>query len=87
MKKAAIYVRVSTPDQHVEISVVRSSRVGGTKRTSRLSTNTKIVVFVERRHAVRVLMPSWRMREGRSFPSCWSRLSTVSRGALGTSCK
>ena len=32
MKKAAIYVRVSTPDQHVETSVVRSSRVCGTKR-------------------------------------------------------
>ena len=54
---------------------------------SRLYTNTKIGVFAERRLAVRVLMPSWRMRGGRSFLWCWSRLSTALRGALGTSCK
>ena len=57
------------------------------REASRLSTNTKIAVFVERRHAVRGLICSWRMREGKSFLSCWSRLSTALRGALGTFCK
>ena len=51
---------------------------------SRLYTNTKIVVFVERRHAVRGSMHSWRMHGGKSSRLCWWRLSTALRGALGT---
>ena len=86
MKRAALYVRVSTPDQHVE-SQLYDLRELAAQRGFEVSTNTKIEVFVARRHAVRVSTPSWRMREGRSFPSCWSRLLTALRGALGTFCK
>ena len=82
MKKAAIYVRVSTPDQHVEVSctIFESWRHS---EDSRLYTNTKIVVFVERRHAVRGLMHSWLMHGAKSSRSCWWRHSTALRGALG----
>ena len=59
-KTAAIYVRVSTPDQHVE-SQLYDLRELAYSAVSRLYTNMKIVVFAERRHAVRGSMHSWRM--------------------------
>ena len=81
-KAAAIYVRVSTPDQHVE-SQFTISESWRHSEDSRLYTNTLIVVFVERTHAVRVLMHSWRMHGAKSSRSCWWRHSTALRGALG----
>ncbi len=82
MKKAAIYVRVSTPDSTSKVNFTISESWPHSE-ASRLYTNTKIVVFVERTHAVRGLICSWRMRDGKSFLLCWSQHSTALRGALG----
>jgi hypothetical protein len=82
MKNAAIYVRVSTPTSTSKVNfTIFESWLHS--EDSRLHTNTPIVVFVERTHAVRVSMPSWRMHDGKSSPWCWWRHSTALQGALG----
>ena len=87
MKRAALYVRVSTPDQHVESQLYDLRELAAQRGFEIVQEYEDRGVFVERRHAVRGLICSWLMRVGKSSPLfSWQR-STALRGALGISYK
>jgi len=86
MKKAAIYVRVSTPDQHDESQLYDLRELAAQRGFEVVHEyeDRGVCGKKARRPGLDALMAD---AEGRSFLSCWSRHLTALRGALGISSK
>jgi len=71
MKKAAIYVRVSTPDQHVESQLYDLRELAARKGYEVVHEyEDRGISGMEQKPAVRGSMHSWRMHDEESSPSC-----------------
>jgi len=85
-KAAAIYVRVSTPDQHVESQLYDLRELAAQRGFEVVHEyeDRGVCGKKARRPGLDLLMADARRKR---FSSCWWRRSTALRGAPGISCK
>ena len=75
MKKAAIYARVSTPDQHVENQLYQLRELAA-RRGFEVVHSIRISASPAPKRGAEGWTPCWRMPTAASFPLSWLRPST-----------